>query len=126
MVKNNSEIIAENKQAILRILSVNPATTHQLSKMLQITLKQAQYYLRTLEKTGHVIKDNSTRNHKLFSATGKKYDIVTQGESHITYPAPNVMVVRNSKRPPGAYSWQRKKYKSTTSMQSGMALFETA
>ena len=107
--------MTNDRQAVYDAVMKEPMTLNQLIGVLGFSMNKAYYHLKELEKDGLVSMTSINYRNKVYAITGKQY---TQTS--------NVHVYLNLRRPNSDYAWQRKKYKSTTSMQSGMALFETA
>lgn len=110
------------KLLIASELQKKPSTVNELSEICKINAKMTRYFLIKMIKSGHVTRDDSVHANMIYSITDKKYDIMTEKKSYITYPQPHIMVVMNSKKKSNEFPAERKKRSSHPygGMQSGM------
>ena len=113
----------DNKMRILDYLAVTPNHVNGIRDTLGFTQNQAEYFMRILLKEGYVVRDESTRQNKIYKRTKKVYhamEVKTNCEIQLT---PHIRIIRNLNRPGSDYAWQRKKRGSGRglgSMQSSM------
>jgi len=63
----------DNKMRILDYLAVTPDHVTGIAHKLSLTINQAEYFMRLLMKSGHVVRDESTRLNKIYSRTKLVY-----------------------------------------------------
>ena len=116
----------ENKIRILDYLAQTPDHVIGISHKLSLTINQVEYFMRLLMKSGHVVRDESTRLNKIYSRTKKVYHPLEVKANYEIQLTPHIRIIRNLNRPGSDYAWQRKKRSSHLygGMQSGMQGWE--